>query len=99
MAGGKFDILVTTYEFLMNKHDRPRLSKIKWAHLIIDEGHRIKNANCKLNTDLKQYSAKNRLLLTGTPIQVSSQHQADSFVTGRHRATQSRLLKMEMEKY
>lgn len=54
----------------MNKHDRPRLSKIKWQHLIIDEGHRIKNANCKLNTDLKHYSAKNRLLLTGTPIQV-----------------------------
>ncbi|GAQ90018.1 putative SNF2 family N-terminal domain containing protein [Klebsormidium nitens] len=69
VAAKKFNILVTTYEFLMNKHDRPRLSKIRWAHLIIDEGHRIKNANCKLNTDLKQYSARNRLLLTGTPIQ------------------------------
>lgn len=87
MAGGKFDILVTTYEFLMNKHDRPRLSKIKWAHLIIDEGHRIKNANCKLNTDLKQYSAKNRLLLTGTPIQVGLQACKDLLVTKPYMST------------
>lgn len=53
----------------MNKHDRPKLSKIHWHYIIIDEGHRIKNASCKLNADLKFYQSSHRLLLTGTPLQ------------------------------
>lgn len=66
----KFNVLLTTYEYLMNKHDRPKLSKIHWHYIIIDEGHRIKNASCKLNADLKHYRSNHRLLLTGTPLQV-----------------------------
>ncbi|KAJ4954461.1 hypothetical protein NE237_011244 [Protea cynaroides] len=66
---GKFNVLLTTYEYLMNKHDRPKLSKIPWHYIIIDEGHRIKNASCKLNADLKLYQSSHRLLLTGTPLQ------------------------------
>lgn len=66
----KFNVLLTTYEYLMNKHDRPKLSKIHWHYIIIDEGHRIKNASCKLNADLKHYQSSHRLLLTGTPLQV-----------------------------
>lgn len=54
----------------MNKHDRPKLSKIHWHYIVIDEGHRIKNASCKLNADLKHYQSSHRLLLTGTPLQV-----------------------------
>ncbi|KAG8636634.1 hypothetical protein MANES_15G017800v8 [Manihot esculenta] len=65
----KFNVLLTTYEYLMNKHDRPKLSKIHWHYIIIDEGHRIKNASCKLNADLKHYQSAHRLLLTGTPLQ------------------------------
>ncbi|WOK94287.1 hypothetical protein Cni_G02989 [Canna indica] len=65
----KFNVLLTTYEYLMNKHDRPKLSKINWHYIIIDEGHRIKNASCKLNSDLKHYQSAHRLLLTGTPLQ------------------------------
>ncbi|KAG2332464.1 hypothetical protein Bca52824_003644 [Brassica carinata] len=65
----KFNVLLTTYEYLMNKHDRPKLSKILWHYIIIDEGHRIKNASCKLNADLKHYNSSHRLLLTGTPLQ------------------------------
>ncbi|XP_019102916.2 uncharacterized protein LOC104883506 isoform X5 [Beta vulgaris subsp. vulgaris] len=65
----KFNVLLTTYEYLMNKHDRPKLSKIFWHYVIIDEGHRIKNASCKLNADLKLYHSSHRLLLTGTPLQ------------------------------
>ncbi|WCJ22617.1 Chromatin structure-remodeling complex protein SYD [Euphorbia peplus] len=65
----KFNVLLTTYEYLMNKHDRPKLSKIHWHYIIIDEGHRIKNASCKLNADLKHYKSAHRLLLTGTPLQ------------------------------
>ncbi|CAH9083032.1 unnamed protein product [Cuscuta epithymum] len=65
----KFNVLLTTYEYLMNKHDRPKLSKIHWHYIIIDEGHRIKNASCKLNAELKLYRSNHRLLLTGTPLQ------------------------------
>ncbi|XP_051203890.1 uncharacterized protein [Lolium perenne] len=65
----KFNVLLTTYEYLMNKHDRPKLSKIQWHYIIIDEGHRIKNASCKLNADLKLYRSSHRILLTGTPLQ------------------------------
>jgi hypothetical protein len=66
----KFNVLLTTYEYLMNKHDRPKLSKVHWHYIIIDEGHRIKNASCKLNADLRHYQSSHRLLLTGTPLQV-----------------------------
>ena len=38
--------------------------------MIIDEGHRMKNHNCKLTLTLNAYfSAQHRLLLTGTPLQ------------------------------
>ena len=37
--------------------------------MILDEGHRIKNRNCKLLRELKQIRTISRLLLTGTPIQ------------------------------
>eukprot|EP00899_Mesostigma_viride_P015626 jgi/Mesvir1/24064/Mv10789-RA.3 len=64
-----FHVLITTYEFLMQRNDRIRLATITWQYIIIDEGHRIKNAECKLNAALKFYSCRHRLLLTGTPIQ------------------------------
>ena len=41
--------------------------------MIIDEGHRMKNHHCKLTYILNTYySAPHRLLLTGTPLQVSN---------------------------
>ncbi|KAM7189260.1 chromatin structure-remodeling complex subunit snf21 [Rhypophila sp. PSN 637] len=65
---GKFQVLLTTYEFIIR--DRAVLSRIKWFHLIIDEGHRMKNSNSKLTTIIQQYySTRFRLILTGTPLQ------------------------------
>ncbi|KAJ3311910.1 hypothetical protein HDV04_003518 [Boothiomyces sp. JEL0838] len=67
---GNFNVLLTTYEYIINPKDRPILSKIKWVHMIIDEGHRMKNANSKLALTLMQfYSSRYRLILTGTPLQ------------------------------
>jgi superfamily II DNA or RNA helicase len=66
---GQFNVLLTTYEYIIR--DRPLLAKIKWVHMIIDEGHRMKNASSKLSTTLMQYySSRYRLILTGTPLQV-----------------------------
>jgi len=60
-------IVITSYEIVMN--DRKYLSKFSWKYIIVDEGHRIKNLNCKLVQELKSYQSANRLLLTGTPLQ------------------------------
>ncbi|CAD0099100.1 unnamed protein product [Aureobasidium mustum] len=65
---GNFQVLLTTYEFIIK--DRPVLSKIKWLHMIVDEGHRMKNANSKLSSTITQYyTTRYRLILTGTPLQ------------------------------
>ena len=65
---GNFDVLLTTYEYIIK--DRPLLAKHDWAHMIIDEGHRMKNAQSKLSYTLTHYyKSKNRLILTGTPLQ------------------------------
>lgn len=35
-----FNVLLTTYELLMSEADRARLVKVKWAGIVVDEGHR-----------------------------------------------------------
>ncbi|KAF2680613.1 hypothetical protein K458DRAFT_392663 [Lentithecium fluviatile CBS 122367] len=65
---GQFQVLLTTYEFIIK--DRIILSKIKWLHMIVDEGHRMKNQNSKLSSTITQYyTTRYRLILTGTPLQ------------------------------
>lgn len=62
-----FPVICTSYEICMN--DRKHLSHFGWKFIIIDEGHRIKNMNCKLIRELQSYQSANRLLITGTPLQ------------------------------
>ena len=65
---GNFQVLLTTYEYIIK--DKPVLSRIKWVHMIVDEGHRMKNAQSKLSSTLTQYyNTRYRLILTGTPLQ------------------------------
>ena len=79
----KFPVVCTSYEICMN--DQKFLSQYNWKFIIIvseclhqritqayktkDEGHRLKNLNCRLIKELKQYRSANRLLITGTPLQ------------------------------
>ncbi|KAK3155821.1 hypothetical protein QOZ80_2AG0099120 [Eleusine coracana subsp. coracana] len=63
----KFNILVTTYEFIM--FDRSKLSRIDWKYIIIDEAQRMKDRDSVLARDLDRYRCQRRLLLTGTPLQ------------------------------
>lgn len=60
----KFNVLVTTYEFIM--YDRSKLSKVDWKYIIIDEAQRMKDRESVLARDLDRY----RCHLTGTPLQV-----------------------------
>jgi ATP-dependent helicase STH1/SNF2 len=70
IRSGHFNVVLTTYEYIIR--ERPVLARIKWVHMIIDEGHRMKNANSKLVQTLTQYyTSRYRLILTGTPLQVS----------------------------
>lgn len=62
-----FPVVCTSYEICMN--DRKFLANYGWKFIIIDEGHRLKNLNCRLMRELKQYHSANRLLITGTPLQ------------------------------
>ncbi|KAJ3143243.1 hypothetical protein HK101_003150, partial [Irineochytrium annulatum] len=65
---GSFNVVLTTFEYIIK--EKAVLSKVKWVYLIIDEGHRMKNAQSKLSTTLMQYyQTRYRLILTGTPLQ------------------------------
>lgn len=57
------NVFVTSFEIAMN--DRPYLAKTLWKFMVVDEGHRLKNLNCKLLKELVQYRSTNKLLLTG----------------------------------
>ncbi|KAI3387418.1 hypothetical protein SNEBB_000949 [Seison nebaliae] len=62
------NVLLTTYDYI--QRDRYALTQLKWKYLIVDEGHRMKNHDCKLTRILNQYyTIEHRLLLTGTPLQ------------------------------
>ncbi|KAI6021044.1 SNF2 family N-terminal domain-containing protein [Pisolithus marmoratus] len=62
-----FPVVVTTYEMIIR--DRPHLSKYNWGYIVVDEGHRLKNLNCKLIQEIKRYPSAGRMILTGTPLQ------------------------------
>ncbi len=47
----QFDILLTTYEYIIK--DTSFFQSFNWNVLIIDEAHRIKNAQSLLNITLK----------------------------------------------
>ncbi|XP_024372220.1 ATP-dependent helicase BRM isoform X2 [Physcomitrium patens] len=63
----KFNVLVTTYEFIMR--DRSKLAKVDWKYIIIDEAQRMKDRESRLARDLDRFRCSRRLLLTGTPLQ------------------------------
>lgn len=61
-----FPIVLTTYEIIIK--DRKHLVHYNWGYIVVDEGHRLKNLNCKLMKEIKQYKSAGRMILTGTPL-------------------------------
>ena len=72
LYSGNWDILITSYEMCLI--EKSALKKISWAYLVIDEAHRIKNENSLLSQVVRFYECRNRLLITGTPLQVAIEH-------------------------
>jgi DNA excision repair protein ERCC-6 len=54
---------------IMSYEKFKELKYIEWDILILDEGHKIKNPNTKIAKHLRSFKIKNKLVLTGTPIQ------------------------------
>ena len=65
-----FPVVVTTYEMILK--DREYLSAYNWGYIVVDEGHRLKNLDCKLMQEIKKYRSAGRMILTGTPLHVRS---------------------------
>ena len=60
-------MIVTSYEIAIR--DAKPLQKFNYKYMVVDEGHRLKNFNCKLIRSLREFDTANKLLLTGTPLQ------------------------------
>jgi SNF2 family DNA or RNA helicase len=66
---GFYDIILTTYGTVRN--DSEQLSQTEFFYLILDESQSIKNSTSKTYKAVMDLRAKNRLVLTGTPIENS----------------------------
>ena len=62
-----FDVCITSYEMILR--EKSHLRKFAWAYIIIDEAHRIKNEESALAQIIREFKSRNRLLITGTPLQ------------------------------
>ncbi|KAJ9162085.1 Chromatin-remodeling complex ATPase-like protein [Coniochaeta hoffmannii] len=63
----KFDVCITSYEMVLR--EKSHLKKFAWEYIIIDEAHRIKNEESSLAQVIRLFNSRNRLLITGTPLQ------------------------------
>lgn len=64
-----FHVCITSYTLAVQ--DVHILRRKKWEYLILDEAHNIKNFKSQRWQTLLTFSARRRLLLTGTPLQNS----------------------------
>eukprot|EP00672_Neobodo_designis_P021374 CAMPEP_0174843984 /NCGR_PEP_ID=MMETSP1114-20130205/10845_1 /TAXON_ID=312471 /ORGANISM="Neobodo designis, Strain CCAP 1951/1" /LENGTH=1111 /DNA_ID=CAMNT_0016078217 /DNA_START=30 /DNA_END=3365 /DNA_ORIENTATION=+ len=63
----RFDVVLTTYDMVLRELNA--FKKVNWNYLIVDEAHKLKNADSSSHTALAAMSTRHRLLITGTPLQ------------------------------
>ncbi|KXS94608.1 hypothetical protein AC578_7044 [Pseudocercospora eumusae] len=66
-----FHVLVTSYQLVVQ--DTAYFQKVKWQYMILDEAQAIKSSQSSRWKSLLGFHCRNRLLLTGTPIQNNMQ--------------------------
>jgi len=69
MPYSPFHVVITSYQLIAL--DEKYFKRPKWHYMILDEAQAIKNFNSQRWGVLLSFSSRNRLLLTGTPIQNS----------------------------
>lgn len=62
-----YDLLITTYPLV--GRDFTQLNEFSFSDLILDEAQTIKNPLAKMTKSIKQLNARQRLCLTGTPME------------------------------
>lgn len=62
-----YDVVLTTYGTL--KNDEEKYNEMSFDYCILDEGQNIKNPLTQNTQSVKNIKAKNRFVLTGTPIE------------------------------
>jgi SWI/SNF-related matrix-associated actin-dependent regulator of chromatin subfamily A member 5 len=64
-----YDVVVTTYEMAKQPQLRHLWSRQYFHYLVLDEGHRIKDAHAQISQAVRGIHCENKLILTGTPLQ------------------------------
>lgn len=67
----EFHVLVTSYQLVVL--DSQYFQKVKWQYMVLDEAQAIKSSQSSRWKNLLGFHCRNRLLLTGTPIQNNMQ--------------------------
>ncbi|HEY5925744.1 MAG TPA: DEAD/DEAH box helicase [Kofleriaceae bacterium] len=66
-ALARADVIVTTYPLVAR--DRDELADVPLHMLVLDEAHAIKNSGAQASEAVRRLSARQRICLTGTPIE------------------------------
>ncbi|XP_022522862.2 DNA excision repair protein ERCC-6-like isoform X2 [Astyanax mexicanus] len=68
----KGGVIITTYQMLINNWEQLATyqhQEFRWDYVILDEAHKIKTSSTKTAKSAHAIPARNRVLLTGTPVQ------------------------------
>ncbi|UZJ53352.1 hypothetical protein CBS101457_002672 [Exobasidium rhododendri] len=66
-----FHVLITSYQLVVS--DEKYFQRVKWQYMVLDEAQAIKSSSSNRWKTLLGFDCRNRLLLTGTPVQNSMQ--------------------------
>lgn len=67
LLDSQFEVCITSYEVCLI--EKWAFKKFSWEYIVIDEAHRIKNVNSILSKIVREFMSRNRMLITGTPLQ------------------------------
>ena len=65
-----YDVVVTTYDMVKVPQLQSMWKRQYFRYLVLDEGHKIKSGLTLIAQAVRKIHCENRLLLTGTPLQV-----------------------------
>ncbi|KAJ3128979.1 hypothetical protein HK101_005308, partial [Irineochytrium annulatum] len=63
----KGHVIITTYEGV--RVHKKALIPVRWGYCVLDEGHKIRNADASITLACKMVKTPHRIILSGTPIQ------------------------------